>query len=305
MRTVEKRSFIGYKGRLIDFPFQKNIHQLPQDEFVDCLHDLYFARAPYELQRGADAPPAPEGNFKEMLYARFGRSIAEKFLIPYNEKLYATDLSSLDRDAMGRFFPHALRREAPGIPDRARAAVDEGARILATHYTSYIIDPGLPGLPVVQYAGFVTGNWGTSTYFREEVITLLPPYLWNTAILSGVALAVTCLPTAAIGALLVTVATAYSGARDALTLGASASLWGAGLAAAGACAALLTLYAALHAPQVMRMQGTLSPFDLLYFLPVACLRDIARGLGLFLGLTYRSVAMTVLRSLEYSLGLGG
>lgn len=48
---------------------------------------------------------------------------------------------------------------------------------------------------------------------------------------AGVALAVTCLPTAAIGALLVTVATAYSGARDALTLGASASLWGAGLAA--------------------------------------------------------------------------
>jgi hypothetical protein len=42
-----------------------------------------------------------------MLYARFGRSIAEKFLIPYNEKLYACDLATLDRDAMGRFFPHA------------------------------------------------------------------------------------------------------------------------------------------------------------------------------------------------------
>jgi protoporphyrinogen oxidase len=42
-----------------------------------------------------------------MLYARFGRSIAEKFLIPYNEKLYACDLATLDEDAMGRFFPHA------------------------------------------------------------------------------------------------------------------------------------------------------------------------------------------------------
>jgi protoporphyrinogen oxidase len=42
-----------------------------------------------------------------MLYGRFGRSIAEKFLIPYNEKLYACDLATLDRDAMGRFFPHA------------------------------------------------------------------------------------------------------------------------------------------------------------------------------------------------------
>jgi protoporphyrinogen oxidase len=110
VRVVEKRSFIAYKGQLIDFPFQKNIHQLPQPEFIDCLHDLYFARAPRELL-GRAAPPemgrAPETNFKEMLYRRFGRAIAEKFLVPYNEKLYACDLSLLDTDAMGRFFPHA------------------------------------------------------------------------------------------------------------------------------------------------------------------------------------------------------
>ncbi len=105
IRTIEKRSFIAYCGRLVDFPFQKNIHQLPQAEFIECLHDLYFARS-------SDVPPrersaSTEANFKEMLYARFGRGIAERFLIPYNEKLYACDLSSLDRDAMGRFFPHA------------------------------------------------------------------------------------------------------------------------------------------------------------------------------------------------------
>src|SRR5262245_52559916 len=43
IRTVQKRSFIRYGDRYIDFPFQKNIHQLPQDEFVECLYDLYFA----------------------------------------------------------------------------------------------------------------------------------------------------------------------------------------------------------------------------------------------------------------------
>ncbi|MDB4990950.1 MAG: hypothetical protein JWN04_6128 [Myxococcaceae bacterium] len=99
---VEKRSFIEYGGQLIDFPFQKNIHQLPKDELLECLVDLYFARTP-----GAQASAPPETNFEEMLYARFGRGIAEKFLIPYNEKLYACKLSSLDKNAMGRFFPHA------------------------------------------------------------------------------------------------------------------------------------------------------------------------------------------------------
>jgi protoporphyrinogen oxidase len=101
VRVVEKKSFVAYGDRRIDFPFQKNIHQLPQAEFIDCIHDLYFA----DLARRT-SPPA-ETSFREMLYARFGRSIAEKFLIPYNEKLYACDLGTLDKDAMGRFFPHA------------------------------------------------------------------------------------------------------------------------------------------------------------------------------------------------------
>ncbi len=92
---VNKDSRIWWKGALIDFPFQKNIHQLPREDFLSALHDLYFR---------ASGEPA---NFREMLYLKFGRSIAEMFLVPYNEKLYATDLATLDVDAMGRFFPYA------------------------------------------------------------------------------------------------------------------------------------------------------------------------------------------------------
>jgi protoporphyrinogen oxidase len=106
IRVVEKKSFIHYKGRLIDFPFQKNIHQLPQDDFIDCLHDVYFARS--SDVKASEKPPATAAtNFKEMLSARFGRGICERFLFPYNEKLYACDLATLDVDAMGRFFPYA------------------------------------------------------------------------------------------------------------------------------------------------------------------------------------------------------
>ncbi len=96
---VEKDSRIYWDGGEVDFPFQKNIHQLPKEDFLECLHDLYFAAK-------ASGDAAPE-NFQAMLYAKFGRGIAERFLIPYNEKLYATDLSKLDVDAMGRFFPYA------------------------------------------------------------------------------------------------------------------------------------------------------------------------------------------------------
>lgn len=92
---VNKHTQIFYKNRLIDYPFQKNIHQLPKQDFIDCLYDLYYN--PYQ-----DC-----STFKHMLYAKFGKSITEKFLIPYNEKLYACDLDYLDVNAMGRFFPYA------------------------------------------------------------------------------------------------------------------------------------------------------------------------------------------------------
>jgi len=98
VRTVVKESLIRYRGRDIDFPFQKNIHQLERDDFIDCLVSLYF--------RDEEAGP-DDGSFQSMLYRRFGRGIAERFLVPYNEKLYATGLEGLDRDAMGRFFPQA------------------------------------------------------------------------------------------------------------------------------------------------------------------------------------------------------
>lgn len=84
---------------LIDFPFQRNIHQLPHEHFLDCLVDLVEATE-------STGGPAPE-NFQAMLQSKFGKSISDLFLEPYNEKLYATDLARLDADAMGRFFPHA------------------------------------------------------------------------------------------------------------------------------------------------------------------------------------------------------
>lgn len=113
IRTVIKRSFIRFAGQDIDFPFQKNIHQLPRQDFIDCLVDLYF--------RDQDGDVS---SFKRMLYTRFGASIAERFLIPYNEKLYACDLDDLDPDAMGRFFPHADIADIIGNMRRSPGAHD-------------------------------------------------------------------------------------------------------------------------------------------------------------------------------------
>jgi len=92
----DKCTKILYQDKLIDYPFQTNIHELDKNEFIDCLYDLFNK----EEKENYD-------NFLDMLYGKFGKSIVEKFLKPYNEKLYACDLQTLDKDAMGRFFPYA------------------------------------------------------------------------------------------------------------------------------------------------------------------------------------------------------
>jgi protoporphyrinogen oxidase len=136
--SIVKDSRIRWGEGWIDFPFQKNIHQLPREEFLECLVDLRF--------RDKAARPA---SFRDMLYAKFGKGIAEKFLVPYNEKLYATDLAALDVDAMGRFFPYADEDEILRnftSPDNAsynsHFTYPEGGAIQYVHALAAGVDPG-------------------------------------------------------------------------------------------------------------------------------------------------------------------
>jgi protoporphyrinogen oxidase len=85
---------VYYGGKYMDAPFQYNIHQLPMNEFIECLTGLYYA-------------DCKEGNvfFDEYVRKKFGNGIADKFLIPYNEKLYACKMNELECDSMGVYLP--------------------------------------------------------------------------------------------------------------------------------------------------------------------------------------------------------
>jgi len=97
---VEKITDVYYKGDVIDFPFQHNIHQLPKEEYEECLNDLNSCNVPNT------------DTFKSYVKTTLGNGICEKFIIPYNEKLYACDLNSLEYDSMGRFFPTNTKQKS-------------------------------------------------------------------------------------------------------------------------------------------------------------------------------------------------
>lgn len=125
----KKNTKIYYKGELIDYPFQSNIHQLQKEEFIECLYDLYFRDESVNYN-----------NFLDMLYAKFGKAITEKFLKPYNEKLYAVDLHDLDKDAMGRFFPFAdFRQVMESMGNKAKETYNDNFMYLKKG-TGYFID---------------------------------------------------------------------------------------------------------------------------------------------------------------------
>jgi protoporphyrinogen oxidase len=93
MLQVTKITDIDYKRNIIDFPFQFNIDQLPKAEYKECLEDLN------------NVGETDLSTFKSFVRSTLGKGICDKFIIPYNEKLYACDLDELEYDSMGRFFP--------------------------------------------------------------------------------------------------------------------------------------------------------------------------------------------------------
>jgi protoporphyrinogen oxidase len=96
---------IWYQGRLVKYPFENGLFDLaPQDRF-ECLY--HYLNNNY---------PAP-ANFKEWIYHVFGKGIAEKYMIPYNEKIWNVPAESMAIDWVDGRVPR------PPVEDVIKAAV--------------------------------------------------------------------------------------------------------------------------------------------------------------------------------------
>lgn len=74
---------VFFKGRFVKYPFENGLSDLPKEDTFECLY--YYLKNDY---------PEPR-NFKEWLYYTFGKGIAEKYLIPYNEKIWNYDAEKM------------------------------------------------------------------------------------------------------------------------------------------------------------------------------------------------------------------
>jgi protoporphyrinogen oxidase len=72
-----------FKGRLVKYPFENGLSDLPKEDCFECLY--HYLKNDY----------AKPSNLREWLYYTFGKGIAEKYLIPYNEKIWNYDISRM------------------------------------------------------------------------------------------------------------------------------------------------------------------------------------------------------------------
>lgn len=77
----ERRAFIRILDRWVPYPFQNNIHRLPEPQRNECLAGLEKACG--------QAPAEPPAHFEEWITRNVGEGIARLFMIPYNSKVWA------------------------------------------------------------------------------------------------------------------------------------------------------------------------------------------------------------------------
>jgi len=84
----QRDAWIWLLDSWVPYPFQNNIRHLPKDALLECLLGLIKAQGSKNRSR----------NFQEWILSIFGEGIAKYFMSPYNRKVWAHPLKSMDKD---------------------------------------------------------------------------------------------------------------------------------------------------------------------------------------------------------------
>jgi len=86
----KRNNKILFKNKYIKYPFENGLSSLDKEDIIDCL--LTFIENPNKSY----------SNFEEWIYYTFGKGIADRYLIPYNNKIWKTKLSDMNTEWVDR-----------------------------------------------------------------------------------------------------------------------------------------------------------------------------------------------------------
>ena len=82
----DRESWVWVCGRFVPYPFQLNVHRLPEDDAIRAIAGM--------IRAARQTAPRPN-DFGEWIDQAFGPGIAELFMRPYNTKVWARDPSRM------------------------------------------------------------------------------------------------------------------------------------------------------------------------------------------------------------------
>jgi len=145
-----RTSKILYKNKYVKYPFENGLSDLPKEDCFECIRDY--------LSNNFNKNPS---NLAEWSYATFGKSISEKYLLPYNRKIWNCDPSSISLDWVSRI-------PKPPLEDVLKSAIGISTEgYLHQLYFSY---PKTGGFQAITDA--LTEKVKNKLFLNEEVIKI-------------------------------------------------------------------------------------------------------------------------------------
>jgi protoporphyrinogen oxidase len=143
----KRNTKIFYKDRLVTYPFENGLYELPEEDRLACISG--FVQNLIAVEKGSVPPPE---NFRDWIYYTFGEGIAECYLVPYNEKIWKFPTEQMSLHWVDGRIPR------PPVMDIIKSAIG----IATEGYThqavfSYPLDGGIEALvraiagPVEQF----------------------------------------------------------------------------------------------------------------------------------------------------------
>jgi protoporphyrinogen oxidase len=163
----ERRALIFSKGVFTAYPFQANLRGLPEAVVRECLRG--FVESLVERERNGE-PDFERCSFRRWAEATFGSGIAKHFMIPYNSKLWRTDLDEIECGWVSWSIPR------PTIDEVLRGAL--GGTVRGLGYNPTFLYPrrgGIRALPeafAARCADVRTGATVASIDVLQRRVTL-------------------------------------------------------------------------------------------------------------------------------------
>ncbi|HPG31184.1 MAG TPA: hypothetical protein PLQ81_10405, partial [bacterium] len=122
INKLQRKAFIKILDGFIPYPFQLNLSYLPEDKRFDCLNSILKKYNQNKVSRA---------NYLKWMLSYYGNGICDNFMIPYNEKLWKTNLSKITTDWFSDYMP------APAIESILNGALKKQNNYKGYNYNFY------------------------------------------------------------------------------------------------------------------------------------------------------------------------